>query len=360
LQLEGGEDATVDIRSAPVKPPTIQMPARSILIEFFQRGSDLMRFVVDRNGVRGELIPNAMTEIERALRAFRLNLAAVERSGRDAGARLGERVREPLRALYDRLLAGVTLQADLESLTVIPHGILHYVPFHALFDGDRFLIERCVVAFAPSAALLDVMRRRAGRRRRGGALVLAHSAGGALPAVLAEGAIVASTLGTVAHAEESATRTVLAREGRRASLIHVAAHGQFRQDAPLFSHVQLADGPLTTADVFNLTMPASLVTLSACETGRSVLGGGDELVGLARAFLYAGAAGLLVSQWRVDDDSTAVLMAGFYSAQRSGPRTGHAQALREAQVEFLRVARLDGSGRDHPFYWAGFHLIGGD
>jgi CHAT domain-containing protein len=100
-----------------------------------------------------------------------------------------------------------------------------------------------------------------------------------------------------------------------------------------------------------------LVTLSACETGRAVIGGGDELVGLARAFLYAGAAGLLVSQWRVDDASTAALMTRFYGALRSG--AGRAEALRTAQCAFLSQGPPE-NGHQHPFFWAGFQLIGAD
>jgi tetratricopeptide (TPR) repeat protein len=359
LQLEGGDDAAADVQGLLPVLSTIRPAMGTALIEFFQRGPDLLRFVIDASGVRGEIFPNSLPEIERAVRAFRLNLAAVERASGDARARLAGRARESLQTLHGRLLADLALPAACEAVTFIPHGILHYVPFHALHDGERFLIERFDVSYAPSATLLGVVRQRAGRRRRGGALVLAHSADGALPEVLAEAEVVGEHLGARVHAEAGATRVRLAEEGRRAALIHVAAHGQFRQDAPLFSSIQLADGPLTTADVFNLTLPAALVTLSACETGRAVLGGGDELVGLARAFLYAGVAGLLVSQWRVEDGSTAALMARFYAALRSGPLIGHARALREAQVGFLRAAARDGDGRDHPFFWAGFQLIGG-
>jgi CHAT domain-containing protein len=149
---------------------------------------------------------------------------------------------------------------------------------------------------------------------------------------------------------------VLGRESRHARLIHIAAHGVFRPDAPLFSSIELADGPLTTADIFNLNLHTDLVTLSACETGRSVVGGGDELAGLMRAFLYAGAAGLLVSQWRVEDSSTAALMTDFYRAVAAGA-TGPA-ALRAAQAGFLTGA-MPQNGYSHPFYWAGFQFIGG-
>jgi CHAT domain-containing protein len=172
-----------------------------------------------------------------------------------------------------------------------------------------------------------------------------------LPFALEEVETIGAILATPVHSEESATRTVLSTTGRRAGLIHIAAHGSFRGDAPLFSHIDLADGPLTTADVFSLELNAGLVVLSACETGRTVVGGGDELTGITRAFLYAGAAGLLVSQWRVEDASTAGLMTRFYREVAQG--TGTASALRTAQA----ASAADGT---HPYFWAAFQLIGDD
>ncbi len=104
--------------------------------------------------------------------------------------------------------------------------------------------------------------------------------------------------------------------------MHLAAHGEARLDNPTFAHLQLADGQLTTADVFNLALDGALVTLSACETGRSVVTGGDELIGLARGFLYAGAATLVQSLWRVEDGSTARLMERFYRQPAPRPAQG--------------------------------------
>jgi CHAT domain-containing protein len=233
--------------------------------------------------------------------------------------------------------------------------MLHYLPFHALFDGERYLIERVAVSYAPSAALYGVCQARAKTPRRGRALVLAHSAGGLLPFTAQEAALVGQVLNTPVYQDSAATRSLLESLGSRARLIHIAAHGRFRADAPLFSYIELDDGPLTTADIYSVTLRARLVALSACETGRAVIGGGDELVGLARAFLYAGAAGLLVSQWRVDDEATAELMARFY-AELSGGASA-AGALQAAQLAAIRRGMRENS-RHHPFFWAGFQIIG--
>jgi CHAT domain-containing protein len=140
--------------------------------------------------------------------------------------------------------------------------------------------------------------------------------------------------------------------------VHIAAHGLFRLDAPNFSHIRLADRQLSAIEVFNLDLSGcSLVALSACETGRAVVGGVDEVIGLGRGFLYAGAASLLPTLWKVDDASSAELMEMFYQALLG--EYSKATALAGAQRAFLARARASGHlYRVHPYFWAAFHLIG--
>ena len=113
-------------------------------------------------------------------------------------------------------------------------------------------------------------------------------------------------------------------------------------------------------DVFNLRLKASLVTLSACQTGRNVISGGDELLGLMRAFLSAGAASVALTLWAVEDHSTARLMESFYRKMTEGHSKG--DALRNAQLQFLRQpSELWGKQSEyytHPFFWAPFFLVG--
>jgi len=328
------------------------------LIEFYFSGNDVLRFRVDAQGIKGDLLAGAVPELDRLLRAFRLNLDVTGGADPRQRVHLGAQVRALLARVYDRLFSGMSELDRYRSLVIVPHGLLHYLPFHALIDGERFLIERFAISYAPSATLYGVCQARARRRRRSGPpLVLGHSAGGRLPFVLAEAESVGAVLGAPVCSEGAATRALLQEQGRRAAIIHVAAHGWFRPDAPLFSGIELADGLLSTADVFNLSLRASLVTLSACETGRAVVGGGDELAGLSRAFLYAGAAGLLVSQWRVDDASTAALMTRFYRELAGG--AGPAAALRTAQTALIS-GELAQSDHAHPFFWAGFQVVGAE
>jgi CHAT domain-containing protein len=117
----------------------------------------------------------------------------------------------------------------------------------------------------------------------------------------------------------------------------------------MFSSLKLHDGWLTAADVMQLDLAGSLVTLSACESGRNEVFGGDELIGLARAFLGVGASTLVVSLWLVQDEATAALMGKYYERLRDG--ASPAEALRTAQLE-IKDERL------HPYYWAPFVLVG--
>jgi CHAT domain-containing protein len=106
-----------------------------------------------------------------------------------------------------------------------------------------------------------------------------------------------------------------------------------------------------------LRLQASLVCLSGCQTGRNVIGGGDELLGLMRAFLYAGAASLVLSQWAVQDLSTAQFMQVFYQNLLTGQTKG--AALREAQLQFLGQGKSAAeSAYAHPYFWAPFFLVG--
>lgn len=353
LQLAATTDDQSDLYGAPPRVKRSPIPPATVVVEFFGHGDDVIRFICTAAGVRGKLLAGVMPAIERLLRAFRLNLDAAQRSGGQPSEGLLHQARRVLARLHDRLLADVDL-TGCRSLVVVPHGLLHYLPFHALHDGSRYLIERLAVSYAPSLALYDICRSRVRRRGRD-ALVLAHSAGGQVPSTVEEGRAVAAVLATPVHLEAAATRALIQSSGQTAAIIHLAAHGWFRADAPLFSGIQLADGPLTTADIFSLDLRAMLVTLSACETGRAAIGGGDELVGLTRAFLYAGAASLLVSQWRVEDRATTTLMIDLYTALAGGATT--AEALRSAQIACLSPESRE-NDRRHPFFWAGFQLIG--
>ncbi len=133
------------------------------------------------------------------------------------------------------------------------------------------------------------------------------------------------------------------------SIVHLACHGRFSSKSPLMSGIKLADGWLTVRDNYKLRLPRGLVTLSACNTGRTVVGSGDELMGLIRSFLAAGASSLVVSLWIVNDESAAGIMTDFYGAWQAGATPS--AALRDAQRAML-------DRRPHPAFWAPFIMEG--
>src|SRR5207237_1906701 len=216
-----------------------------------------------------------------------------------------------LQALYQRLIAPVRDRLDGRSLIVVPHGFLHYVPFHALHDGAAYLIDAAPICYAPSAGVLHLCRQKRGTQRHT-SLVLGVS-DEATPHIDAEvNAVAAALPRSRVFRGRRATVARLQREAPRSGIIHVATHAAFRVDNPMFSAIQLADAPLSLFDLYDLRISAELVTLSGCGTGLNALIGGDELLGLVRGWLYAGAQSVLVSLWDVNDRSTASLMGRFY------------------------------------------------
>lgn len=267
---------------------------------------------------------------------------------------LRETGQEVLARWYDQLLLPLRdLLAQYAKVVVAPDGFLYRLPFHAFYDAvnGRYLIETHEVQYASGAtAWLFASRRKPGRGQSG--LFLAHDGSYLHHTNREMEAITAVFPHFTAYSGEAATCERI-EEGRTADFIHIAAHASFRADHPLFSGVELANGRLEAEKVLQLRLQASLVCLSACETGRGLLRGGDYL-GLVHAFLRAGAGKVLATHWAVDDVTTADLMTAFYRELSAGQTA--AAALRAAQRAMI-VA--DEAYLQHPYYWAAFFLFGG-
>ncbi|HZR39093.1 MAG TPA: CHAT domain-containing tetratricopeptide repeat protein [Ktedonobacteraceae bacterium] len=346
-----------------------RLARNTLMLEYYLTDQDIYIFQLTWRGVNVHHIQGAAPKLERLLSLWRTNLdlaaqAAAAPDRAQAFVGLQENCLGLLQRLYDLLLRPASdALMNCEHLIIVPYGMLHYLPFHCLFDGSRFVVERMDVSYLPSAALMHICRRRGLRIHARGiqlqdSLVLGLSDGGRLTYALQEAQTVANQLGTYPALDDAATASILWTKGAYSPIVHIAAHGLFRLDAPNFSYIKLADRQLSTIEVFNLDLSAcSLVVLSACETGRAVVGGVDEVIGLGRGFLYAGAASLLPTLWKIDDASSAELMEMFYQALLNG--CGKATALAGAQRAFLAYARTSTrSYRVHPYFWAAFQLIG--
>jgi CHAT domain-containing protein len=340
-----------------------------LILEYYLTEQDLYIFEITRAGIQVYTERDVVPKLERLFSLWRVNLdiAAQASGARDralAFSGLQENCLGLLQRLYDILLKPVANSLEnCEHLTIVPYGLLHYLPFHCLFDGVQFLVERLDVSYLPSAALMDICHQRGQRAQANRiplkkSLVMGLSDSGRLAFAIQEARAVSRQLGAACKLDQTATTTLLQEAGATSPIVHIAAHGLFRLDAPNFSHIKLADRQLSAIEVFNLDLSScTLVTLSACETGRGIVGGVDEVIGLGRGFLYAGAASLMPTLWKVDDASSAELMEMYYQALLS--EYGKAAALAGAQRAFLARARTSIMPyRVHPYFWGGFQLIG--
>jgi CHAT domain-containing protein len=355
-------EITLQLRQRNASEPTSPEPldlsslqnhlgSHTALVEYFSLDGNLLAFVVTDDGVEVVHLPANENAVEGALKRLHFQLGALRNGAENLRAQLPtliERTNHHLRALYDALLGPLEERLGHRRLAIVPHRALHYVPFHALSDGTGHVIEQRELCCAPSAIVLcyclDAPRHELMRATFLGVPDERN------PRVRDEVLALAPLFPeSVTLLEDRATRTSLNEHSPDAQVLHLACHGRFRPDNPLFSSLQLADGWLTVRDAYRLNLSCELVTLSACETGVSALAPGDELIGLARGFFSAGAPSLLVSLWTVDDEATSRLMLDFYSRLRSG--SGPAAALRYALCELL-------SDSPHPYYWAPFVLMG--
>ncbi len=320
------------------------------LVEYFRTGDRIVAAVVTDREL--EIVPlTTASRVEQIVRLLQFQLSKFQ-YGPQYVAQVQESLLHAtnahLRELHGELFA--PLGRLSERVVVVPHDLLHYVPFHALFDGDRYVADSAAVSYAPSASIYALCARRSAAAA-GGALVLGIPDERA-PHILDEVRGVADMLpGSRLRVGLEANAEVLRTLGRSSRIVHIATHGYFREDNPLFSGLRLGDSYLTVHDLYDLQLPVDLIALSGCGTGLSVVAAGDELRGLVRGLLAAGARSALVTLWDVHDRSTADFMKLFYARLQAGVPA--ADAVRGAMAELRE-------GYPHPYYWAPFVLVGAD
>jgi CHAT domain-containing protein len=254
-----------------------------------------------------------------------------------------------LKTLYGMLVRPIEqVLSGKQSVVFVPSDLLHYLPFHALFDGAAYLVDRFTISYAPTATIYRLFVERPVEHKPEALLIGVPDE--TAPLIADEIDSIRSVLPNArAFVGETATRDRLTQEMETAGVIHIASHATFRPDNPMFSSFQLHDGPMNFFDIYNLRTSASLITLSGCGTGLSNVVAGDELLGLVRGFLYAGATSVVLSLWDVNDRTTTDLMKYFYGNLAEGKTKG--VSLRSAMLR-LR------DEHPHPYYWAPFLLMG--
>ncbi len=334
----------------PVKLAEIQalLPEGTTLLEYHAGEGGVVVWIVDRQRFKLVQLPGDRPSLITQVRNFR---GAITRQA-PIGNVQGQAV-----ALYRRLIEPALADIQGQRLLIVPHGVLHYLPFAALRSpGRRWLVQDFALSTLPSASVLRYLTDK-GVAAPAGTLVMGNPDLGAelaLPWAEREARMVGqeekgATVFVRADATEAQAKKLLPAVG----IIHFATHGDLSETDPLSSAVLLVpgggeDGRLEVREVFGLDLHAKLVVLSACETGLGKLSRGDEVVGLQRAFLYAGTPAVVTTLWKVDDKATYDLIRAFYTRlERAGP----VEALRQAQLETI-------AAYPHPFQWAAFNLTG--
>jgi CHAT domain-containing protein/Tfp pilus assembly protein PilF len=357
-----GLHGDVGILSAAVPDPTAverELPIDKALIEYVVGPRQIAIFVLRHDGLHATLVPARAVDLESKITLLR----DLIRQPDSIDWQL------PAQSLHGLLLGPLEKANWLRGaneITIIPHGVLHYLPFATLLRptraGNRFLIEDYLVSYLPMAGALAAfpLPQAPGEHL----LALAPSVS-KLQFTSGEVRAVAAAFGRHAKAivGRNATETWFKHIAGDYDVIHFATHGFFNKTNPLFSGVQLEpdgenDGRLEVYEILGLHLRAQLVTLSACETAMgsgyfTEIPAGDEFVSLTRAFLSAGASNVIATLWEVNDSSTARLMRSFYhKVAQDTPKLSLSLAIAQRSMLHGDMAHR------HPYYWSAFVLVG--
>lgn len=356
----------------------------SALLEYVVAEDETYLFVVTKEVDKSEVdvqvytLPVKQKELAKQTETFRQQLA-----GRDLG--FGPTAVR----LYEMLLKPAEAQLSGKSnLIVSPDNTLWDLPFQALKNTkNQFLIESASISYAPSLTVLREMTKRSQRHSahanpatllalgnplvgnetmKRAALTLRDGKLEPLPEaeqeVKALGRLYGTARSTVyigADAREDRVKS----EASRARILHFATHGVLNNSSPMYSHLALAeggtgeDGLLEAWELMHLDLQADLAVLSACETARGRIGAGEGMIGFSWAMFIAGVPSIVVSQWKVESAGTRDLMVNFHrtliSSANGKTKLTKSEALRQSALKLMKNPETN-----HPFYWAGFVLIG--
>ncbi len=243
------------------------LPADAALIEYYSAGDFLLAATVARDSLEIVRVSSA-PRVKELLQLLRFQFAKFR-----LGGVYTEQFQKPLmRAtlnhldqLYDALIAPLQIPPNIRHLIFVPHGPLHFLPFHALHRGEEYLCDRFTVSYAPSAALFGFLQQSTASNAAT-SLILGIPDQRA-PQILNEVQAVAALLPqTELLLGKEATTEVLRTRATSCSHLHIATHGIYRQDNPMFSAIKLGDSYLSLYDLYQLRLSARLVTLSGCAT----------------------------------------------------------------------------------------------
>ncbi len=335
--------------------PTSLMNAlgsRDAIIEYGVLDDELFACVMKQSGITVVRSISKWSETLSAIKASRFQIETMRYGFHTMDRHRNALIRKSQitqKQLYDLVWTPLEKRlSDCNRVLVVPHDRLGAVQFAALYDGATYLGERFAFAFSPSA---QIALRGFRRTPRAPLSIVALGESRGLVNADAEANLVAALFSrSRVLVGEDANTSAFIDASCGADVLHLACHGEFRMDNPMFSALQLVDAPFTVSDAERLSLNRSIVTLSACESGLAQYARGDEVFGLVRGFLIGGASRVVASLWPVDDTVAMQFMKTFYSTLQNG--VPPAIALQKAQ-------RCTMAQYAHPFYWAAFTLYGG-
>ncbi len=359
-QTGGGHHVRMLGEVVPVSELQAALRPDEALVEYTAFFGQICAFVVTRRDVLVRLNIAQISDVDYLARRLRYHLQRVEgQTGYVARHQdeLHAAIRGVLADLYRLLLAPIEGLFPGDKLVIVPHGVVHGLPLHAAIDGDEYATDRWEIVYSPGAGVwYEGLQRRSGDQSDGGddltkspALLMAVPTPG-IELVSEEVDRLAELFpNAVVFRDKEATLGAFHEHAPGSRVIHLATHALFRADNPLFSGLSFSDGWLLAHDLYDVMLSCDLATLSACRTGAALVEPGDELFGLIRGFLSAGARSLAVSMWPAADAATVAVMVRFYSNLAAG--MGRASAMRKAQI----ACRME---FPHPYHWAAFSIVG--
>ena len=319
------------------------------MLEYFVVAQRVLLWVVEKDRIRYLSSPIARRDLVSKVGALRESVFQLGEK---------EKFRASAQELYKLLIEPALPHVRGKELLIIPHDVLHYVPFQALISPQgKYLIQDYPVYYLSSASLMQFTKE---KKRAGGerALVMGNPSLGDAAYNLRFAEREAKEVAGVypkseVYLKEQASKPRAISLSPGFEMLHFAVHAELSEEDPLSSALLLAgdgkdDGRLKVGEIFSLNLKAGMVVLSACETGLGKLSNGDEMIGLTRAFIYAGTPSVVTTLWKVNDRSSYELMREFYQHLKT---TKKSEALRQAQLKTMKEF-------PEPFYWAAYQLTG--
>jgi CHAT domain-containing protein len=327
-----------------------KLDQKTAVLAYWESDKELIYWLITPSSISRKIVDIDKTDLDLLIERTRKSIESNSRTETTSG----------LSKLYSILIAPVEKDiASVSNLVIIPNGSLHFLPFQALTDAKgEYMVQKFNLVYSPSASVYILCKDKkvkAGSKFMGMALAdvsVGNNIG--LPGTEDElKKILPLFPENISTFGLKSTESFAKKNAGDFNFLHFATHGSYNYRQPLYSYLLFPpaeddDGRLNVFEVLELNINSKLVTLSACETGLGNINQGDELIGLSRAFIFAGSSSVIVSLWSVADYPTSLLMTNFYKYIKDHSLQ---EALTLAQRDVIKVF-------PEPVYWSPFILIG--